>query len=142
MHTIPAALALLLALPAYADPLTLDLTFSDKALAELQTRGEMVTVAAYWMGDPLPGSTLPLSEIGTVFLQAEDVTLWPTPQRVTLGANLASAPMDQVTAPMVNVNVFTARHSDENNLIDCDFIDAPADEITTPQPILCKLIGE
>ena len=128
---------------ATAQTVTIDLTFTDKALAELTTRGEGVVVAAYWMGDPAPGATLQTNEIGTVFLLSEDLTLQPGPARVVLGSNLAAAPMDQVTVPYMNVNVFSARWTDEDNLLDCEVLDdVLATLAAKPQAIHCKLIGE
>ncbi len=128
---------------AAAQTVTIDLTFSDKALADLTRRGEAVAVSAYWMGDPVEGATLPETEIGTIFLLAEKVTLQPGPARVILGTNFGTAPTDQVTMPMLNVNVFTDRWTDEHNLIDCSFLDAPLAELAAePQAIHCKLIGE
>lgn len=128
---------------ALAETVTIDLTFSDKALAELTSRGEGVVVAAYWMGDPAPGATFPDTEIGTIFLMSETVTLHPGPARVVLGANFAVAPVDQVTVPMLNINVYTDRWTDEHNLIDCGFLDAPMAELAAaPQALHCKLIGE
>lgn len=134
---------LCLALAATAQTVTIDLTLSEKAAAELSGRGEMVVVSGYWMGEPAPGSALPLTEIGTVFLMSEDLTLHPAPTRLVLGTNLATAPLDQVTVPMLNVNVFSARLTDEDNLIDCGFLDdAVATLAAAPQAIHCKLIGE
>ena len=40
---------------ALAQTVTIDLTFSDKALTELTTRGEGIVISTYWMGDPTPG---------------------------------------------------------------------------------------
>jgi hypothetical protein len=43
----------------------------------------------------------------------------------------------------VNINVFTARRSSPDNLIDCDFYqDAVAKVQAKPLAISCKLIGE
>ncbi|CAN1500871.1 hypothetical protein MCELHM10_00492 [Paracoccaceae bacterium] len=138
-----ASLLAITAGPALAQTVTIELTFSDKALAELTRRGEGVTVAAYWMGDPAPGATLQTNEIGTVFLLSEDLTLHPGPSRLVLGSNLAAAPMDQVTVPYMNVNVFSARWADEDNLLDCDFLDDKVAKLAAaPQAIHCKLIGE
>ena len=128
---------------ALAETVTIDLTFSEKALEELTRRGEGVVVAGYWMGDPAPGATLPENDIGTIFLLSETITLQPGPARVVLGSNFAAAPVDQVTVPMLNVNVYTDRWTDEYNLIDCGFLDAPmADLAAAPQTLHCKLIGE
>ncbi len=65
---------LLVALPgiAQAETVTVNVTFSDKALSEMTTRGEGVVVSAYWMGEPAEGATLPTNEIGTIFLLSED----------------------------------------------------------------------
>ena len=124
-------------------PVSIALTFSDKAQAELTTRGEGVVVSAYYMGDPAPGASLPVNEIGTIFLQSEDLTLQAGPAKLVLGANIGNAPLDQVTQPMMNVNVFSARWTSEDNLIDCGFLDAPmADLAAAPQEIHCRLIGE
>ncbi len=148
MPTLPLRLALvplLAASPCLAETqtVTLYLTFSDKALAELTSRGDGVTVAAYWMGDPVEGATLPLTEIDTIFLMSEDITLQAGPATVVLGGSLASAPLDQVTVPMLNVNVFSARWTSEDNLIDCDFLDDEMAKLSAaPQTLNCKLIGE
>ncbi len=134
---------ILSALPAMAQALTVAVSFSDKAAAELSARGEMVTLAAYYMGDPAPVATLPETEIGTIQLGTEAHTFWPVAQQITLGTNIANAPLDQVTQAMVNINIFSARLTDEDNLLDCGFIDAPLAEVdATVQPLFCKLIGE
>lgn len=148
MPALPPRLALvslLAAGPCLAETptVTLNLTFSDKALAELTQRGEGVTVAAYWMGDPAPGAVLPLTEVDTIFLMSEDITLQAGPATIVLGGSLDAAPLDQVTVPMLNVNVFSARWTSEDNLIDCGFLDAPMAELSAkPQELTCKLIGE
>ena len=128
---------------AMAETVTVELTFSDKALAELTSRGEGVTVAAYWMGDPAPGAVLPLTEVDTIFLMSEDITLQAGPATVVLGGSLDAAPLDQVTVPMLNVNVFSARWTSEDNLIDCGFLDDEMAKLAAaPQTLNCKLIGE
>lgn len=135
-----AVLALLLPLPAAA--FELSLTFSDRAAAELAGRGEMVTVSAFFSGEPAPGATLPVDEMGQIFIAAEEYTLWPMPQRVVLGSGLNSPAAAQVVEPLVNVNVYTARFTDENNLIDCGLVDGPVASLTAPQAVHCRLIGE
>ena len=44
----------------------------------------------------------------------------------------------------VNVNVFTARQSGDLNLISCDFIDGPLDDVIQAMPVAlhCTLIEE
>lgn len=122
---------------------TVDITFSDKALAELTARGEGIVISTYWMGDPAPGATLPLNPIETIFLVSEEVTLHSGPARVVLGANFPVALAGQVTVPMMNTNVSSARWTSDDNLLDCDVLDAPfADLAAAPQALHCKLIGE
>ncbi len=62
---------------------------------------------------------------------------------MSLGGSLSAAPLDQVTEPMLNVNVFSARWTSDDNLIDCGFLD---DKVATlsaaPQAVHCILIGE
>jgi hypothetical protein len=146
LPSIPAALAAFvgaMALPAAAQTVTIDLTFSEKAQAELTSRGEGVAVAGYWSGDPAPGATIAETEPGGVFLFSETVVMHAVPSRVVLGANFATAPVDQVTVPRLNVNVYTDRWTDEYNLIDCGFLDAPVAELAaSPQKLHCTLIGE
>jgi hypothetical protein len=140
---IPVALILALAGPALAQPVTIDLIFSDKALAELQKRGEGIVVSAYFSGDPAPGATLIDPEMGTVFLMTEELTLHAGPGQVVLGTSLAAAPLNQVIEPKLNVNVFSGRWTDDNNLLDCNFLDDTVAVLAAkPQTIGCKLIGE
>ena len=74
---------------------------------------------------------------------SEDLTLHPGPVRVAVGSNLSVGPMDQVTVPYMNVNVFSARWTDEDNLLDCEFLDDVVAKLAAmPQTIHCKLIGE
>ena len=137
------SLGLLAGSASLAQTVTIDLTFSEKALAELTSRGEGVVVAGYWMGEPAPGATLVTNDIGMVFLMTETLTLHPGPATVVLGSNFAAAPVDQVTKPMLNISIYTDRWTDEHNLIDCGFRDAPVAELAAaPQAMHCKLIGE
>lgn len=128
---------------AHADTpsLILKLTFDAEAQAALSARGEMVTVATYFYGDPAPGATAPTDpEMGWINLGSEEYRLPPGPVTLTMGQGLAFAPVDQVVAPMVNVNIFTARLTDEYNLIDCGFIDAPMSDLTAVQELTCTLL--
>lgn len=138
-----ALAALALPVSALAQTITVDLTFPDKALAELIRIGEGVHVSAYWMGDPAPGATLRLNEIERVFLMSEGISLHPGPARLVLGGSLAAAPMDQVIEPFANINVSSDRWDDEYNLLDCGFLDDTLAVLSAaPQTIHCKLIGE
>lgn len=138
------AAALLFALPAAAQdrPVTLNITFDAASLAMLQERGELVTKSAYYYGEPSKNSKLEVDEMGRIFLGAEEMTVWPKDQSFAIGGSLAAAPLASVIEPFVNVNVFSARISSDDNLLDCGFVEGPtADLSKKPQVIACKLIG-
>lgn len=142
---ILALTACLAGLPAFADTQTVmvDLSFSEKAMAELMRQGEGVTLAAYWSGEPAPDATMQPDEMGMIFLQAEEVSILPAPGRFTFGANLAAAPLDQVVTPLLNLNVFSARWTNEDNILHCDLVDGELGKLTgAPQKLVCKLIVE
>ena len=141
----PLLLCALLASPALAQEttLTLDLRFDEAATTALQQRGEMVVISAFYVGEPAPGNLLPVDEMGMVYLGSEDYTVYPLNQTVQIGHSLGAAPIGNVLAPMVNVNVYSARHTDENNLLDCGIVDGPTDALSKqPQLISCNLIGD
>lgn len=137
-------LCALLASPALAQEttLTLDIRFDAASTTALQERGEMVVISAIYAGEPAPGNVLPVDEMGMVYLGAEDYTVYPLNQTIQIGHSLGAAPIGNVLEPMVNVNVYSARHTDENNLLDCGIVDGPTEPLSKqPQLISCKLIG-
>ncbi|MDB5666683.1 hypothetical protein [Cypionkella sp.] len=135
---------MLLTTPATAQEtaLTLHISFDAAFTTKLQEAGEMVTVSSYFWGDPATGNVLTLNEMGQLYLGAEEATVWPHEQTFSIGHSLAGAPVGNVEAPMVNVNVYSARITDENNLLDCGIVDGPTDALSkSTQEITCKLIG-
>lgn len=143
MRALVLAFAVL-PLPALADGLVrIDLTLSPRAMAELASQAEMVTVSGFFWGEPAPGATIEPDGMGQIFLGTEDHTVWPVPQQVALGVNFGLMPRAQVVTPFLNVNVFSARYASEDNLLDCTLVDgAVADLAGTVQTVHCKLIGE
>jgi hypothetical protein len=134
---------LLFGTPALADTVTVELAFSDEALAELQQRGEGVTLGSHWIGEPAEGATMTDPETGMVYLQREELTVYPGPATLILGTNLSAAPLDQVIEPVLNLNVFSARWTDDNNLLHCDLLDGPLSQLAgSTHKLTCKLIGE
>ncbi len=137
-------LTALLATPAMAQEtaITLHISFDTASSTKLQEAGEMVIVSSYFYGDPAPGNVLPLNEMDQLYLGDEQTTIWPVAQTVYIGRNLGGAPLGNVIAPMVNVNVYSARITDENNLLECGIVDGPSDALSkSTQDIACKLIG-
>ena len=136
-------LTLIVGTAALADTVSVELAFSDKALAELQSRGEGVILGSNWIGEPAEGVTTADPETGMVYLQWEELTIYPGPATLVLGANLSAAPLDQVIEPALNLNVFSARWTDEKNLLACDVLDGPLSDLAgSPHKLTCKLIGE
>ena len=136
-------LTLLAGTAALADTVTVELTFSDRALAELQSRGEAVILASNWIGEPAEGVTTADPETGMVYLQWEELTIYPGPATLVLGANLSAAPLDQVIEPVLNLNVFSARWTDDKNLLACGVLDGPLSQLVgSIHKLTCKLIRE
>ena len=136
-------LACLLASPACAEDarITIQLTFDSPALTDLQKRGEGVVISAYYAGMPNVTSTMPLDEMGQIYLGAETITILPENRTVDIGAGLGGSALGMTDAPMVNVNVYSARFTDQDNLLNCGIVDGPvADYIGTTQIIRCSLI--
>lgn len=133
----------LLATPALAgEPqVTLSLRFDPASLTLLQERGELIVMSAYYYGEPLAENRLAVDEMGRIFLGAEEMTIWPKDQTLVIGASLAAAPVASVLAPFVNVNVYSARISSDDNLLNCDLVEGPVAALATaPQTIQCSLI--
>ncbi|WP_309667820.1 hypothetical protein, partial [Tabrizicola sp.] len=124
-----------------AQTVTVRVVLEPAAQAALQERGEFIMLAAYWEGEPAPGHGDKADERGRIYLTSEEYTVFPVEQTFVLGQTLAAAPLTTVIEPLVNVNVFTARVSDENNLIDCGLVDGPLSEFAGKEAVMtCKLI--
>lgn len=138
-------LTALLVSPATAQEtaLTLHISFDAASATKLQEAGEMVIVSSYFWGDPVPGNVLPVNEIGQLYLGGEQATVWPHEQTISIGHSLVGAPLGNVETPMVNVNVYSARITSGDNLLECGIVDGPTDALSkSPQEITCKLIGD
>ncbi len=124
------------------DGVTVELVLDPAVEAELLARGEWVIVNAWYYGDPALDS-VPMDEMGLVFLGEEEATVFPVSQTITLGGFTGGAPRDWVIEPIVNVNVFSARLTDQNNLLDCGIVEGPVAELSgAVQTITCGLLGQ
>jgi hypothetical protein len=80
--------------------------------------------------------------MGWIYIGYEQITLHAETHTVEIGNGLGKSAMAMPDTPMVNVNVFSARWTDEDNLLNCGIVDGPvAHYIGTTQVITCKLIG-
>lgn len=147
---LPAAcMAVALSVSARAEepPLGFDLTLSlsEKLTAELTARGETIIVAAWYYGDPNAAGAEHVDEMDLIQLGEERIEVAPAagPIRVT-GGQVDAGKLGYVEGGVkVNVNTFSGRKSSEDNLISCDFIDGPVEELTAaPTEIFCGLITE
>lgn len=121
---------------------TIKIEFDAAATKALIKAGERVKLAGYFYGAPAPNATMQADEADQIYLSGEEYTIWPTDQSVTFGQSLAKAPVDQVVEPFLNVNIYSARFTSEDNLLDCAFLDDSLKSLGTAEHVLtCKLIG-
>jgi hypothetical protein len=124
------------------DPIRLNLSFDDQTRLTLAQIGERVTVNVWLYGEPTDEGQDFTDEMGQVYLGTETYDIWPVDQTLLIGGSLGGAPMDIVVQPMVNVNVYTSRIKDENNLINCGIVDGPFAELAiNTQAITCSMLG-
>lgn len=124
------------------ESIRLNLTFDDETRLTLAQIGERVTVNAIFFGEPTDEGRDFTDEMGQVYLGTETFDIWPVDQTLILGGSLDGMPGDLVVQPMINVNVYTSRIKDENNLINCGIIEGPVAELAEgAQSIACKMLG-
>ena len=121
-------------------------TLSDKAKKTLADRKETIVVAAYFSGNPKPGTPRKyLSDIGQVDLGQTNVEIAPGAIARFGPVKLKQDALNQVdkSGPQLLINVYSGRKSSPDNLLDCGiYEDALAPVQGKTIPITCKLIGE
>lgn len=134
---------------AAAEKLSFDVnvTLSEKALAKLGTLKEGIIISAAYYGDPRPSFKKHVDETGHINLGSgdEEVELPASGGRATVtGSKVDTTRLVWLSGPVqINVNVYSARKSNSDNLLSCDFIDGPlADVVNAPVPLHCTLIDE
>ncbi len=117
---------------------------SPKAQAMLERGKETIMVAAYFYGTPNKAGEKEADEMGQLHLGNSDHELAQAGTIAFDGDGFESDRMNLIQGePQVNINVYSGRHSSENNLIDCDFFeDAVSMAASKPIQLHCKLIGE
>ena len=124
-----------------------NVTLSKKAAARLAAEKEGIVVFADYYGDPKRSAEKHANEIGQISLeqQDEEVEIPGTGGHAHIsGAKVDTKRLDWLTGPAkVNVNVASARKSNPDNLLDCDFIDGALAEVRkAPVTLHCYLIEE
>jgi len=124
-----------------------NVTLSKKAAARLAAEKEGIVVFADYYGDPKRSAEKHANEIGQISLeqQDEEVEIPGTGGHAHIsGAKVDTKRLDWLTGPAkINVNVASARKSNPDNLLDCDFIDGALAEVRkAPVTLHCYLIEE
>lgn len=122
----------------------LTLKLSDGLVAELSAKNETIILAAWFYGDPNAEGASEVDEMGLIQLGEERAEVPPAAGPVRINGALDPAKLALIEGGVkVNVNVFSGRKSSEDNLISCDFIDGPVEDLTAaPTEIFCGLITE
>ena len=109
-----------LATTANADGFDIKLRFDDRATLTLAQIGESVVVSALYYGDPSAKGEAHSDEMGQIWLGTEEVEVDGLNQTVHLKAALDDEGLVWIKGALrVNINIFSARHSDLNNLLNC-----------------------
>lgn len=132
----------LLAPAARAEGVTIQVHFDTASRTALTKAGERVVLSGYFYGEPAPDAKMQADEVGQIYLSGEEYTILPVDQPVTFGQTLAKAPVDQVVEPYLNVNIYSARFTSDENLLDCEIVDDSVKILGASVHVLnCKLIG-
>ncbi len=121
------------------------ITLSDLAAERLKTTREGIVVSAYYTGDPLPSAENRANQIGTIDLGAENREVIGAEGLVRItGKKVDLRRLDWIKGPvMLNVNVYSARRTNPDNILSCDFFDGKLSSAVRKTPTLhCTLIEE
>ncbi|UXN60566.1 hypothetical protein [Phyllobacterium zundukense] len=148
--TIAAIMLLAGSIPATAQDgmgFDVNVTLSPKAAARLAAEKEGIVVFADYYGDPKRSAAKRANEIGQIDLNQQDETVQipgTGGHAHVSGAKVDTKRLDWLAGPAkVNVNVASARKTNPDNLLACDFIDgALADVMKAPVTLHCYLIEE
>lgn len=124
----------------------LDVTLSAKASDRLRASKEGITVSARYYGNPTKRAQSHANEVGQIDLGGETLQL---PGHAGLahvsGTKIFGGRLAWIQGEaMVNVNVYSSRRANKDNILDCDFIDAEVARVVKAQPVVlhCALIEE
>jgi len=121
---------------------------SEKAAVDLAKENADVIVFASYYGDPKKNAKEHTNEVGLIDVSSagESVKIGSTGGRAHVsGAKVDAATFDWVSGPVkVNVNVASESRSSSQNMLDCDFIDGPLEDVQEQAPVTlnCYLIEE
>ncbi|QPC42047.1 hypothetical protein HW532_04580 [Kaustia mangrovi] len=148
---IAASAMLACATPAMAQGamgFDVEVTLSRAAAAKLAAQKEGIVVFASYYGDPKRSAEKHANEIGQISVSPKDETVeipGSGGRTHIAGATVDTRRLGWLSGPArVNVNVASARKSDPDNLLDCDFIDGAVADVRKTAPVMlhCYLIAE
>ena len=124
----------------------IDIVLSPRAAAELARRGEGIVVATYFSGSARNEQANHVDDhTGELDLGSHEVTVAGRNGHVAIpGSALRRERFGNLRgAPQVLVNVFSARRTDENNLISCGIVSGELSQVAgRDHRISCTLISE
>jgi len=121
------------------------ITLSDKAAMWLKMRHESIIVSADYSGEPKKDAMGRANEIGMINLGVENVEVIGAEGLVRVtGTKIDLKRLDWIKGPvMLNVNLYSGRHSSPDNILACDFFDGKLSSAVRKTPALhCSLIEE
>ena len=121
------------------------ISLSKKAAAKLQSTNTGITVMASYYGNPRKSARRRVNEIGLIDLGLDTIDRSGGPGLVHITGNtIAAERLEWIQGPAkVNVNILSSRKGDENNILNCDFIDGDIAAIKeSPVELHCSLIEE
>lgn len=121
------------------------ISLSKKAAAKLQSTNKGITVMASYYGSPRKSARRRVNEIGLIDLGLDTIDRSGGPGLVHITGNtIAAERLEWIQGPAkVNVNILSSRKGDENNILNCDFIDGDVAAIKeSPVELHCSLIEE
>lgn len=145
------ALTLLASTAAGAQPrpaagFTIMVSYSPRAAAVMARRHEGLTISAYYEGEPNAAGRRHANEEGSITLGTDEVTVPGRPGPVAVsGRGLIAARLAWIRpgTARVNVNLYSARRSGPDNILDCGLVEGPLAQMTgRTHAVRCKLIGE
>lgn len=124
----------------------LDITLSARAAERLRATKEGITVSARYYGDPTPRTQKHANEVGQIDLGGETLRLPGHAGRARFsGKQILAGRLGWIQGgAKVNVNVYSSRRSNKDNILSCDMIDTDVAQVVKVQPITlhCALIEE
>lgn len=126
------------------DGFTVALSMSPVAAQKLAKLHEGVVIAAWCAGDPAPGAPRRMTGEGQIQLGDGTVTVEGDTRLVRVNLNLRRDRLRWVKGDVqVLVNVYSARRSGPDNILECGIYDGPLRKAArAPLNIACRLIGE